>query len=799
MSARLSVVIPALDEAVSLETLLPALRRVLDSLGEPYEVILVDGRSQDATVAVAERHGARVLRQRGRGYGAAVREGMAEAKGEWIVLMDADGSHPPETVARFWERREGHDLIVASRYCLGGSSDMPLTRHILSRPLSWVMRRVLDLPIRDTSSGLRLYRRAALEGTSSEASDFSVQQELLVRVLEKGGRVGEIPFHYAPRVGGRSKADAWRLAPAYIRLMLRLKPLRGGWRAEAGLALVLAAGLATGLCGLGSGLPGPGRWRALPPDLRGSPEFASRLAESWRRLYADIRVSHERRDAEEPVTYVKGRVEAAPGWTFPPAPLINSARSLMTQSENPDEKKAFVILSQMRPWRLEFEPLYVQYGGGFIYPFGAFLVAARALGLAVLTPDLARYLVHPEDMGRLYLLGRVYILLFHLGTLWVLYETGRLFGGRRAGVAAALLFAAAPFVVAGSHVLKPHPVSAFWLALAAHFMVRAVEEGRQEDYLGCGLAAGAAMSGSLILVFAPLFPLLARAVGGRGSWRWAAVGAAAGGGLAALLNPYLLLAPDRFAWELTVYAPTRLSLAPSALLEMATRHLPRGAGAATAVLLAAGTLSGLLGRDRRLRALAVAVLGGSFLLWLRFAAADESLLRIFTGPFALACSLGAALAWRLPKPAAAVAVLLALGESGARAAPYLADLRAGASGSSTREAAADWIDARVPAGARLGLSRFPEPAHAPPFRWDRLSLVFFETPAALGSERPEWLAYPVDAWAREDSAFRAGYETAAVFPRRSALGRTATDPSFYANAGMVVLRRSGMDSPGQKR
>jgi hypothetical protein len=118
---------------------------------------------------------------------------------------------------------------------------MPLTRQVLSRSLNLVSRRVLDLPVRESSSGFRLYHAPSARAVKSDATDFSVQQDLMVGILAAGGRVIELPIHYAPRVGGVSKASAWKLAPAYVRLLLRLKPRRGGWRTETGLGFVLLA------------------------------------------------------------------------------------------------------------------------------------------------------------------------------------------------------------------------------------------------------------------------------------------------------------------------------------------------------------------------------------------------------------------------------------------------------------------------------------------------------------------------------------------------------------------------------
>jgi dolichol-phosphate mannosyltransferase len=243
---ELSVVLPTLDESAGLNVVLPRLKALFDKLGVRGELLVVDGGSKDDTAAVAAAHGARVVRQVGPGFGSAVREGIKEARAERVALMDADGSHAPEALEAFWARRGDAELIIGSRYCRGGSAQMPMTRQVLSRALNLVSRRVLDLPVRESSSGFRLYHGPSARAVASDATDFSVQQDLMVGILAAGGRVIELPIHYAPRVGGASKANAWKLAPAYVRLLLRLKPRRGGWLAETGLALVLIAAAAVG-------------------------------------------------------------------------------------------------------------------------------------------------------------------------------------------------------------------------------------------------------------------------------------------------------------------------------------------------------------------------------------------------------------------------------------------------------------------------------------------------------------------------------------------------------------------------
>ena len=225
MSCDLTVVLPTLNEEGALRQVIPRLRATFDRLGVKGELLVVDGRSTDKTVEVAKSAGARVLVQTGKGLGNALREGLVAADSPWVAVVDADGSHPPEILADMWSKRDRADLVIASRYVPGGSAVMGPVRQVLSRSLNLVSRAVLSLPVSDSSGGFRLYRAELARAAAAEATarDFTVQQELLVGILSRGGRVLEIPFRYEPRLDGVSKASALKLAPAYVRMLLRLR------------------------------------------------------------------------------------------------------------------------------------------------------------------------------------------------------------------------------------------------------------------------------------------------------------------------------------------------------------------------------------------------------------------------------------------------------------------------------------------------------------------------------------------------------------------------------------------------
>ncbi|MGH7360703.1 MAG: hypothetical protein ACREJI_03720, partial [Candidatus Methylomirabilales bacterium] len=137
-----------------------------------------------------------------------------------------DWSHEPEVIRALWAARSGADLLIASRYIPGGQAEMGLSRGILSRVLNVTYRWILDLPVRDLSSGFRLYRRQVVAEVAPEATDFDVLQETLVKAVGSGFTVAEVPFRFRPRGAGRSNVRLLRFAAAYLRTLWRMWQLR---------------------------------------------------------------------------------------------------------------------------------------------------------------------------------------------------------------------------------------------------------------------------------------------------------------------------------------------------------------------------------------------------------------------------------------------------------------------------------------------------------------------------------------------------------------------------------------------
>jgi dolichol-phosphate mannosyltransferase len=221
---QLTVLIPAANQASNLDRLLPALRHELRSLEISHELLVVDKGSTDGIGEIAGRHEARLLAQTTPGYGAALRTGFDQALGEYILTLDADGSHDPSFLRAIWAARNGVEVVIASRYVEGAAAEMPRTRRALSRMLSLVLRRGLSLQYSDLSSGYRLYRRAALESVELRATGFDLLQEILIRMVAAGYSIHEVPLRY--RALGTSRAWLARFALSHTKTFLAMWKLR---------------------------------------------------------------------------------------------------------------------------------------------------------------------------------------------------------------------------------------------------------------------------------------------------------------------------------------------------------------------------------------------------------------------------------------------------------------------------------------------------------------------------------------------------------------------------------------------
>lgn len=223
---KLSIVIPALNEEANIGELIAAIHQVVPQITPEYEIILVDGGSTDRTREIAQSLNARVVIQKERGYGGALKEGFGMARGDYILTLDADLSHSPNFIPLMWKARAEAEIVVASRYVAGGSAEMPLVRKALSLILNKVFTWGLSLPLKDISNGFRLYRSSSIRELALGSSNFDILEELLVKCYAQGWKIVEVPFRYLPRKGGTSHVKLLKFAISYLRTFMRMWSLR---------------------------------------------------------------------------------------------------------------------------------------------------------------------------------------------------------------------------------------------------------------------------------------------------------------------------------------------------------------------------------------------------------------------------------------------------------------------------------------------------------------------------------------------------------------------------------------------
>jgi dolichol-phosphate mannosyltransferase len=226
-SPDVSVVVPAFREAPNLRPLAERVFAATRGAGLDAELIIVDDSSGDGSAEIVADLAALfpvriIVRTNERGLSSAVLRGFQEARGPFLVVMDADLSHPPEAIPDLVAPvREGRaDFALGSRYVSGGhiDQDWSLFRHLNSRIATWLARPLTS--VRDPMSGFFCLARASLERAAPlNPVGYKIALELIVKTRSR--RCLEVPISFADRAAGTSKLTA-REQLRYLRHLARL-------------------------------------------------------------------------------------------------------------------------------------------------------------------------------------------------------------------------------------------------------------------------------------------------------------------------------------------------------------------------------------------------------------------------------------------------------------------------------------------------------------------------------------------------------------------------------------------------
>ena len=224
---ELTVMIPAYLEADSLRMLLPKVKAAALALTPEAEVLVIDSQQPlDDTQAVCAAAGVRhIARTGGNHYGDALRTGIAEAQGTYLLCMDADGSHNPSYFPALWAQRTVWDIVIGSRYAKGGRTENPQILIFLSWVVNVIFRTVFGIKAKDVTNSFRLYRRAVLLPLRLESNAFDILEELLIKltVLRPETTIGEVPVTFERRKAGESKRKLLLFAAGYLFTLRRLQ------------------------------------------------------------------------------------------------------------------------------------------------------------------------------------------------------------------------------------------------------------------------------------------------------------------------------------------------------------------------------------------------------------------------------------------------------------------------------------------------------------------------------------------------------------------------------------------------
>ena len=506
------------------------------------------------------------------------------------------------------------------------------------------------------------------------------------------------------------------------------------------IVLILILSLVLNLYGIEWGLPSQERINLVFPVHRENGA-----------LFKLLKGESRKSPTETPFSPTQYGMSGHKGLEFPPdrfpqsEPMQALLRSYLLATSQEREYSVVAAVSRMEVRQVNFNPHFFQYGGCFIYTVGLTLKVASLFGWVNLTPDLSYYFTHPEAMAKIYLAGRLVVVLSVMVSAFLLYLLGKMMYGRETGLFASLLFVISPGVVASTHIMKPHLFGVCFVLLFLIFTLKIKESGACSSYILAGLFLGLAAGSAVYLAifFIHLLTCHLLRFSGRGireyfrSLRDSSFLLALCSVLLAFLitNPYYLLSWKEVLYErsydlkLFSFALSSENLSNFAFSFFYTVH-----GIPLTLLVFVGLFYALArGREYWFLPLlpifyfliASAVIGKGTPPNFRFALALI--------PFsALLAGLAAYRLWSLRKRWIHFILIGVMAFTLSHALLYSFNFQQDTSSGSTFIRSGEWINQNIPRGSSIGLLHLFTPATTPPFDFRRYRITVY-TPRDLSS------------------------------------------------------------------
>jgi glycosyltransferase involved in cell wall biosynthesis len=212
-----SIVIPAYNEQDTIGKVLDEVFIEIKKIKKrKFEVIVVVNRNGDRTHSIAKRKGATVIYETGKGKGSALRDGFTKARGEYILMMDADYSHEASDIEEFIRKLdEGYGLVVGSRL-RGGSEEWDIVRSFGNYFLSSMFKWFFGTQFTDSLNGYKAFRREVFDKFNYKSTDLEIEIELISNAVKLTNKFGDIRTHERARAGGKMKSKAYIHGPRLI-------------------------------------------------------------------------------------------------------------------------------------------------------------------------------------------------------------------------------------------------------------------------------------------------------------------------------------------------------------------------------------------------------------------------------------------------------------------------------------------------------------------------------------------------------------------------------------------------------
>jgi len=430
-----------------------------------------------------------------------------------------------------------------------------------------------------------------------------------------------------------------------------------------------------------------------------------------------------------------------------PKEIMNSCRSYLLRSYGADEQAALVSLSKMDPKKLDFNPRLFGYGGMYLYPLGLAVELSSLLGINKVTSDSGFYLLNPEKMGRLFILGRIYGAFFAVMAVLVFYFIClKVYKDQNLSFILTLLFGICPAFVAWSHYLKPYSSGLFWVVLAIWSGWKFKEKENIRWLLLSGLFAGLSFSSLLsygyVLFFVILLVIFSR-INSLLKVKYVIYTGIVFFITYFLCNPYVLINWSNFCDEIvrigTYWQPLHFIESLKFYLSTSLRY---GMGVYLWILLSAGVLLAMTVKPKKEDLLFFCTIVPAFLYfsrttgqWVHYS------LFLYPFIFLLGCR-------GIQKIKSKKLIYIILFSGVIYTAIYTGSYIRFFWQENIRTEAGYWINKNIPFDSKVGLLEAPSPWRTPPFRLLDYKLVLTGEKKTLAEEKPEYFIVSEYQWLR---------------------------------------------------